>query len=404
MKEQGRWTRRDVVAALGIGGLGAFVGGQYFDQGSPEQFHYVDEEQFSEGFSPIEADHPIWKDLTTPEICTTLAYKDAPLHGHGRNFKKEYFFTVDDDSTALEMKLAVAPTSNVAAKPFLATLDDGTEFFLPLVQSVRPSSVTAYLGRLGKGEHALQLNEDPSDYPLGTEVLVGFSSVSGTPLQNYLRATQPRYAIRADNIGDMTNDMPLFEVTEVLRRAFDNELLLQKTVIYTSEDSGLSPAERLRRYGRTEDVEPSVHQKVQVRKVVGYPGEELGFLPKDQKSYQAIVQVPGRKTPHGWAQFDGIRKNGQPLLQIKTDNNLLSEKEVTHIFFAPPPVYGLGENTANKLLQVNPEWNIIGLEEEARAVFYRTLFGAGRMADKDMTVLAQHAFGSYPTIDVLLAA
>lgn len=404
MSERKQWTRRDLVAALGVGGLGAFVGGRYFDQGSPEQFHYVDVEQFGEGFSPIEQDHPIWKDLITPETRIALGYKEAPLHGHGRYFKKEYFFTVDDDSTALEVNLAVAPTPDVAAKPFLAILDDGTEFFLPFVQSVRPSSVTAYLGKLGKGEHALQLNEDPSDYPLGTDVLVGLSSVSGTPLQNYLRDTQPRYAIRADNIGDMTNDMPLFEVTEVLRRAFDNELLLQKTVIYTSEDSGLSPTERLRRYGRTEDIEPSVHQKVQVRKVVGYPGEEIGFLPKDQKSYQAIVQVPGRKTPHGWAQFDGTRKNGQPLLQIKTDNNLLSEKEETNIFFAPPPTYGLGENTANKLLQVNPEWNIISLEEEASAVFYRTLFGAGRMADKDMTVLQRHPYGSYPTTNVLLAS
>lgn len=410
MKEQGSLTRRNFIAALGVGGLSAFVGNQYINIGSigrPESFHYTGEEAFREGFFPLEPDHPLWKDISTPEKRTAVPYKAETIHGRDSFLQTELYFTVEEDSPPLELTMSGAATSNVSAQPFIATLDNGKQFMLPFVQSVRPSYVTTFLGSLEKGEHALQLNEIPSDYPLGNDVLYPYhlNTVSGTPLQNYLRRTQPRYALRSDNIPRMKNDMPLLEISEFLRRAFDNMLLVKKTVIYTSEDRGLSPQERLERYGRTTDVEPSVQQKVKVRHVIGFPGEEEGFLPIDDQPYQAIVQVPGRKTPHAWAEFDGKTDNDQPLLQIKTGNNLLSEEAVTKVFFDPSPVYGLGEHVAAALLQANPEWQILSFHEiDGETSLDRSLPQAGHLAEVQLHGLEEHPMGSYPSTDVLTAS
>jgi hypothetical protein len=407
MKEQGTWSRRDVVAAFSVGGLGAFVGTRYVDVGKPEQVDFVDEEGFREGFAPVEPDHPIWQDLSRPETRTSIPYKPETIHGQDPFLQTELYFKVEQDDTPLELTMSAAATSNVSARPFIATLDDGQRFMLPFVQSVRPSSVTALLGSLQKGEHALQLNEIPSKFPLGNDVLYPFrlAAVSGTPLQNYLRRTQPRYAIRANNIEDMANDMPLFEVSEVLRQLGGEELLIKKTVIYTSEDGGLSSEEREKRYKRLLDVEPSLQQKVPLKRVVGFPGEEMGFLPLDKQSYQAIIQVHGQKTPHAWATFHGRAKNGQPLIQIKTNNNLLSDDVTERIFFAPPPVYGLGEDTAVRLLQANSEWRIISLHEvDGEVNLERSFPQAGHLAEIQLDGLEKHPMGSYPTTDILLTA
>jgi len=160
------------------------------------------------------------------------------------------------------------------------------------------------LGRLGQGEHAVEIRRSAAHS--AAEISPVVSQVSVQPYypdsaEYRMIAHAPYLQARANTIGRFT-DVPLFAYCERIDGAGGE--CLQYTIVFSNEDGGTSTRALMARWGRTTDIE-------HVYRVCFDRGGAVS---------SAVIQTRDHKE----VSFEGIREGQHPVLAVVTDNNMVA--------------------------------------------------------------------------------
>ena len=168
----------------------------------------------------------------------------------------------------------------------------------------RPGRYGILLGRLGPGEHEVEVRRSSAHSAAGIPL-----EVAGIDVRPYypdsaghrIAAHAPFVHARANTAGRFT-DVPLFSYCERTGPAGSD--CLQYTVIFSNEDGGTSTRALMARWGRTTDIEH----------VYRVCFDRTGVVSS------AIIQTHDHKE----VPFEGRREGHHPVLSVVTDNNMVA--------------------------------------------------------------------------------
>ena len=342
----------------------------------------VDFQKYFEGFHPITENDAIYN-----KLYQEVTYKPYPFT-HISPDRDHPFGNLEisvDKDTSFDLVLPSSVTDNVSLHMLGIQVDEQEEKYIyPLIQSVRPSRQHMRL-ILTPGNHRVEispLSESFDQSALGPPEL---SIPRDTPFQEALQNIAPVFNMRPDTMHHPTKDALLFGFTTVNINP-EGLLLIEQHVVAAAEESNMPAQERLKRFGRTVDFET-----IEARKT--HYDALTGKLDKAMLSETAIIQVRG----HEWRQ----RQTDGFIDQIaETDNTggvvILTKRGLAPSLYILPPGW---QNI--DLVNLNPEWQILGFRAEARkkgTPWSPRLPHATELAEEKLAELRENPEGIYPRL------
>jgi hypothetical protein len=302
------------------------------------------------------AEDPFYKALTEPQKVISVPF--ITKNARHPNVITQLEFK-NQGQQLMTLDVMHKPSKEVESKVMVAAIGN-MYLFLPIMQGPRltHNKILIPLDENTQEEPFITLirpNSSPSTHMSEIEKIT-LSTQEGNELQNAFIESTPMYAIQRENMATLRRDMPWLSCITSLTK--DKNLRTAHTLWFDSETGGMTDEARLKEYSLPD---LQLVYQADIKNALAEPHVS------NQLIQQRAIDIWKFKGGwHTWGEFTGNYFRSHPQIQIKDDNNTVSSRLETGLFYFPLPHFPDPRINQRHLLTLNPEILLTSLQESAK--------------------------------------